>query len=100
MQRDPPPFIWAVPEENNILTCECTSLLEGLWTHLKHAGNYIIVRTGSPVVCISARSSGCLSVSSEDLPTLPLPVVNTTVSCCSRLSIHSSLQASRYGVLA
>ena len=23
MQRDPPPFIWAVPEENNILTCEC-----------------------------------------------------------------------------
>lgn len=24
MQRAPPPFIWACPEEKNILDCECT----------------------------------------------------------------------------
>lgn len=22
MQREPPPFVWAVPDEKNILTCE------------------------------------------------------------------------------
>ncbi|KAI0736424.1 UBC-like protein [Fomitopsis betulina] len=42
MQRDPPPFIWAVPEENNILTCEYTGWFGGRPAHLKHAGNYII----------------------------------------------------------
>jgi ubiquitin-protein ligase len=24
MQKAPPPFIWAVPEEKNILDCECS----------------------------------------------------------------------------
>lgn len=35
MQRDPPPFIWAVPEENNILTCEYTGWFGGRPAHLK-----------------------------------------------------------------
>lgn len=100
MQRDPPPFIWAVPEENNILTCEYTGWFGGRPAHLKHAGNYIIVRLGSLVICISARSSGCPSVSSEDLSTPPLPVVNITVSSCSRLSTRSSHQGSRYDIPA
>ena len=52
MQRDPPPFVWAVPEENNILTCECAALFGRRLAHLRRAGNYIIVRAGSLVVSI------------------------------------------------
>lgn len=52
MQRDPPPFIWAVPEENNILTCEYATLLGRHPAYRRHVGNYIIVRAGSLVVCI------------------------------------------------
>lgn len=47
MQREPPPFVWAVPDEKNILTCELLSrparALTKLLTPL--TGNYIIVRT-------------------------------------------------------
>jgi len=27
MQRDPPPFVWAVPDEKNILNCEYPSII-------------------------------------------------------------------------
>lgn len=27
MQRDPPPFVWAVPDEKNILNCEYSSMM-------------------------------------------------------------------------
>lgn len=26
MQKEPPPFVWAVPDEKNILTCELVSV--------------------------------------------------------------------------
>jgi ubiquitin-conjugating enzyme E2 J2 len=29
MQREPPPFVWAIPDEKNILTCEFLLLPTG-----------------------------------------------------------------------
>ena len=47
MQKEPPPFVWAVPDEKNILTC--TPFSDIRFTRLTHAGctftgNYILVR--------------------------------------------------------
>ena len=34
MQRDPPPFVWAVPDEKNILNCEYTNIITpSIFTH-------------------------------------------------------------------
>lgn len=29
MQKEPPPFVWAAPDEKNILTCESSGLVAG-----------------------------------------------------------------------
>ena len=46
MQREPPPFVWAIPDEKNILTCEYMSqaFCAPLTAEPAVAGNYIIVR--------------------------------------------------------
>ena len=28
MQKEPPPFVWAAPDEKNILTCESRAILK------------------------------------------------------------------------
>jgi hypothetical protein len=50
MKKDPPPFVWAVPEEENILNCEY-ALLSSAYTgdHVAEmdcvlAGHFILVR--------------------------------------------------------
>jgi hypothetical protein len=36
MQRDPPPFVWAVPDEKNILNCKYPSILiPSIFTHFR-----------------------------------------------------------------
>ena len=49
MQKEPPPFVWAAPDEKNILNCKSKYSLASLalnilltW-HLTYIGNYIIV---------------------------------------------------------
>jgi hypothetical protein len=44
MQKSPPPFIWAVPEEKNILDCECGVGSKEERHANASAGHFIIVR--------------------------------------------------------
>ena len=40
MQKEPPPFVWAAPDEKNILNCECLMRyhLEDLYSHITLQG--------------------------------------------------------------
>ncbi|KAK7687660.1 hypothetical protein QCA50_008875 [Cerrena zonata] len=53
MQREPPPFVWAVPDEKNILTCEPSPQPARVPTMYLTplTGNYIIVRTLNHLSC-------------------------------------------------
>ena len=48
MQKEPPPFIWACPEEKNILDCELTARViisyPTTTSQADSAGHFIIVR--------------------------------------------------------
>lgn len=47
MQRDPPPFVWAVPDEKNILNCEYPSIITpSIFTHF-HLSRAFPRRTSS-----------------------------------------------------
>jgi hypothetical protein len=50
MQKEPPPFVWAAPDEKNILTCAFwdPSVFPACYTDLYAAGNFLIVRLLSP----------------------------------------------------
>lgn len=98
MQREPPPFVWAVPDEKNILTCELlksgTLVLWGTDERLfGYAGDYIIVRsstlvTPSPLVSLAA-------IDSVDHQIHHMQAENTTVNSSFPLNIPSSPRASR-----
>lgn len=52
MQREPPPFVWAVPDEKNILICEFIDVSLSTLALTSRIGNYIIVcRPSSPLAC-------------------------------------------------
>jgi hypothetical protein len=44
MQKEPPPFVWAAPDEKDILTCAPSpSHVHRTGTHSSFPGNFIIV---------------------------------------------------------
>ncbi|CAE6440732.1 unnamed protein product [Rhizoctonia solani] len=75
MQRSPPPFVWASPEEKNILH----------W-------NFIVVR-----LIVDPRGYLCIFCDSEGLLTARMLAVNTTALSRFPRTIPSSPLASRYG---
>jgi len=57
MQQDPPPFVWAVPDEKNILNCECLTI--EILQHINevYVGHYIVVcDSGTDAAASSPRS--------------------------------------------
>lgn len=44
MQKEPPPFVWAVPDEKNILTCQYAAIAGTSIADLLSLGNFLIVR--------------------------------------------------------
>ena len=57
MQKEPPPFVWAIPDEKNILTCECAYLYHVKHpVELFHQGNYLIVRSLSELPRLLSHS--------------------------------------------
>ena len=93
MQKEPPPFIWAAPDEKNILTCKPPSPMMRFCSQLSVwiAGNYIIVCRQTCQSCNYLM----LKHRSEDLQTPPLLAESIMASSCSHRSIHLNLLALR-----
>ena len=75
MQRDPPPFVWAVPDEKNILNCEYPSMI----THSVFT-NFHLYRAFPSRTCSCQRSvvPWLTSVNSEGLRTASMREENIT----------------------
>lgn len=65
MQKEPPPFIWAVPDEKNILTCAYQSLSS--WSARDPARYLYLLWSSSLTVLQGTSSSYAASVSSSTL---------------------------------
>lgn len=107
MQSSPPPFVFAAPDEKNILTCEyrvcCLSVVPRRWSDPKCGasnelvGNYIIV---SILAGGSSRTHQELTaISSADLRTVHTQAESTMVNFSSPLNTHLNRQASRQASL-
>ena len=94
MQREPPPFVWAVPDEKNILTCAYYHLFPGSVYLIPRLGNYLIVR--SPQLHFPHTPVSLCFPDSEVLQTHPSREESTMEFCCFPRSTRSSRQGSRY----
>ena len=73
MQQEPPPYVWAMPEEKNILTCACFRMLDSSSEKLifpVSSGNFLIVRHHSPHngLPVSLYLRSCLQRGPPDSP--------------------------------
>jgi hypothetical protein len=73
MQRDPPPFVWAAPEERDILVCKCSPMRHLRDSNCQATGNYIIVSSR-----LSEGAGVVNATHSEDHPTVRMTEENTT----------------------
>ena len=75
MQRDPPPFVWAVPDEKNILNCKYLSTIKpSIFTHF-HLYRAFPRRTSSEPTEVGAVLD---NANSEDLRIVPMQTGNIT----------------------
>jgi hypothetical protein len=51
MQREPPPFVWASPDENDILICKALYWSRKL-NLTNFTGNFLIVHHSLPMICV------------------------------------------------
>ena len=91
MQKEPPPFVWAAPDEKNILNCEyrCVYPILRMLRELPQGITSLYV--GKLVTLNYPVLKPC----SEGLRTPPLLAESIMASCCSHRSIHLSLLALR-----
>lgn len=95
MQKEPPPFVWAAPDEKNILTCELCGLsaeIGGLMTTVNREFHHRMSTAEhlSPVLAI------LIYCRSEVHLIPPMPAGNSMAFFSSRRNTPSSHQASRY----
>jgi hypothetical protein len=98
MQKEPPPFVWAVPDEKNILTCayRCPCR-RASFTDQSLVGNFLIVRDLCRLALLIVLTS---RDSSAVLRTLHLQAESTMAFYYSLQNTPSSLLASRYAYLS
>lgn len=95
MQKEPPPFVWAAPDEKNILTCESYGLVAetgGLTTTVNREFHHRMstVEHWSPVLAM-------LIYCRSEVRLIPLmPAGSSMAFFSSRRNTPSSHQASRY----
>ena len=64
MQRDPPPFVWAAPDEKDILTCVSIFshlIMDGILTPPLCLGNFVIVRNPHAMTAVLVADVPSLS---------------------------------------
>ncbi len=97
MQKEPPPFVWAAPDEKNILTCESGQLvarLGGLTASVNREFHHRMSTVEHWSLVLATLIYCCSEV--HLIP--PMPVGSSTVSFSSLRSTLSSHQASRYAI--
>jgi len=97
MQKEPPPYVWALPDEKNILTCPSVS--NNLFSlSLTHAGCTFQKGTTSSYVerCFDFRDPAFLHVSFALARSARFAVCWWGVSWSAAVPLGVSFQATRY----